>query len=266
MFQSTKPCLCKETNGSYSNTVMGILLITISLSMGLSVLGVWVNAFDGSQEDSFDLPLIPEKKSLEDIISQEASSDPKASEGQSSEVSDEACMGVCDGLVPECGDVGRFDTVPGTLEVDEAASVLPTGALPLCIDNDWLDDYFLIVESIGGYTPIWGKLYINQLKGGYCFEGKLNAHFEEIVILGTCPCVVTYNITFTTDDPICLDSNHVPLAIDPDQTQILEKWVFVTFKTEWKGCDDDLQAFMVILAHKAMSQNPKLPIFNTSPV
>ena len=71
MFKSTEPCLCKETNGSYSNAVMGILIITISLSIGLSVLGVWVNAFDGSQEDSFDLPLIPEKKSLEDIISQE---------------------------------------------------------------------------------------------------------------------------------------------------------------------------------------------------
>ena len=66
MFQSTKPCLCKETNGSYSNTVMGILIITVSLSIGLSVLGVWVIALDGSQEVTFDMPLIQETKSFED--------------------------------------------------------------------------------------------------------------------------------------------------------------------------------------------------------
>ncbi|MFX0076215.1 MAG: hypothetical protein ACFE96_12285, partial [Candidatus Hermodarchaeota archaeon] len=69
MFESTKPCLFKETNGSYSNTVMGILIITVSLSIGLSVLGVWIVALDGSQEDTFDLPYIPEK-SFEDKISQ----------------------------------------------------------------------------------------------------------------------------------------------------------------------------------------------------
>ena len=266
MFKSTKPCLCKETNGSYSNAVMGILIITISLSMGLSVLGVWVNAFDGSQENSFDLPFIPEKKSFEDIISQEISSENFFSEDQSSEVSDGAFRGLCDGPVPECGDVGRFDTVPGTLEIDEAASVLPVGPLPLCIDNDYLDDYYLIVESVGGYHPVWGKVYLNQLKGGICWEGKLIASFEEITVPGTCPCVVTYNVTFTTKDPICLESNHVPLAIDPDQLQILNKWVDVTFKSGWMGCHDDSQYFEVILAHKAMSQNPKLPIYFTSPV
>jgi len=265
MFKSTKPCLCKETNGSYSNAVIGILIITVTLSMGLSVLGVWANALDGTQEDSFDLPFIPEKKSLEDIISQETSSENKFSEGESGEVSVEALMGLCDVPVPECGEVGQFDTVPGTLEINEAASVLPVGPLPLCINNDYLDDYFVIVESLGGYKPLWGKIYIDQMKGGICYEGKLIAKFTEITTDG-CPCIVTYNVTFTTTDPICLDSNHVPLNIDPDQTQILGKWVDVEFKSEWMGCQDDYQKFMVILAHKAMSQNPKLPIYYTSPV
>ena len=71
MSQSTKPCLFKETNGSYSNAVIGILIITITLSMGLSVLGVWINAFDGSQEDSFDLPLIPPAIYICDLPSQQ---------------------------------------------------------------------------------------------------------------------------------------------------------------------------------------------------
>jgi len=262
MFQSTKPCLCKETNGSYSNAVIGILVITICLSMGLSVLGVWVNAFDGSQEDSFDLPLIPEKKSLEEIISQEKSSDIKISEDQSSEDPGGAFIGVCDGPVPESGYVGCLDTVPGTLEIIE--EILPTEPLPLCIDNDYLADYYIVVESVGGYSPEWGAIFVNQMKGEDCFEGVINANFEEIIVDGSCPCTVNYLVTFTVTEDICLDSNHLPVGFD--QSVYLDKWVEVCYVTEWKGCELNTQKFMVILAHKAMSQNPKLPIYYTSPV
>ena len=65
MSQSTKPCLFKETNGSYSDTVMRILVITITLSVGLSVLGVSVSVVNGFQEDDFEYPLIPENKPIE---------------------------------------------------------------------------------------------------------------------------------------------------------------------------------------------------------
>jgi len=262
MFQSTKPCLCKETNGSYSNAVMGILIITITLSMGLSVLGVWANALDGSQEDSFDLPLIPEK-SVEDIISQEVSLDPMVSEGQSSEVTEEASVGLCDESVPESGYLGRFDTVPGTLEIDYARTFLPEGPLPLCIDNAWLSDYYMTVVSVGGYSPEWGAVYLDQLKGDECFEGIICANFDEVV-LDDCPCTTEYYVTFTVQDPICLDSNHLPVGFD--QSRTLDKEVDVCFSSMWKGCHLDTQKFMVILAHKAMSQNPKLPICYTSPV
>ena len=262
MFQSTKPCLCKETNGSYSNAVMGILIITISLSIGLSVLGVWVNAFDGSQEDSFDLPLIPEKKSLEDIISQEISSDIKISEDQSSEDPGGAFIGVCDGPVPESDYLGCFDTVPGTLEV--IFEDLPTGPLPLCIDNEWLNDYSMIVRSVGGYSPEWGSVFLNQMKGDECFEGVINANFDPRPAPDACPCVVDYYITFTVIEEICLDSNHLPEGFD--QSVILDKWVEVCYYSVWEGCDLVTQEFVVILAHKAMSQNPKLPICYTSPV
>lgn len=261
MFQSTKPCLFNETNGSYSSTVMGILIITVSLSIGLSVLGVWVIALDGSQEDSFDLPLIP--KSFEDKISQETSSDPKVSEGESSEVPDEAGMGESDESVPESGYLGCFDTVPGTLEIDWDSTYLPEGPLPLCIDNDYLANYYMTVVSIGGYSPKWGAIFLNQMKGDECFEGVIYAHFEEIDLDG-CPCTVEYFITFYVCEPICLDSNHLPEGFDQDV--YLDKWVEVCFASEWEGCHLETQEFMVILAHKAMSQNPKLPICYTSPV
>lgn len=263
MFQSTKPSLCKETNGSYSNAVMGILIITISLSIGFSVLGVWVIALDGSQEFTFDLPFIPEKKSVKDIISQDAS-EPMVSEGQSIEISDEAHMGDCDESVPESGYLGCFDTEPGTLEIDYARSNLPADdeVLPLCIDNAYLSQFDMYVVSVGGYSPVFGAIYLNQMKGDDCFEGVIYAHFEEIDLDG-CPCTVEYYVTFFVCEPICLDSNHLPQGFDQDVT--LDKWVEACWVTQWEGCHLDTQKFMVILAHKAMSQNPKLPIF-TSPV
>jgi hypothetical protein len=264
MCPSNIQCLENETNDSYSNAVIGILIIIISLSLGLSMLGVWVNASNGSQEDTFDLPFIPEKKSVTDINSQEISSETKISEVLPCEVRDGAFGGLCDEPVPECDCLGCFDTDPGTLEVNEELSKLPTGPLPLCIDNDYLDDYYLIVESVGGYSPDWGFVYLNQKKGDWMFEGVLTAHFDATEIAGSCPCAVMYNITFTTKNPICLDSNHLPYGFD--QSKTLGKEVCVSYSSMWEGCPWDTQKFMVILAHKAMSQNPKLPIYYTSPV
>lgn len=218
--------------------------------MGLSVLGVWVNAENGSQNDDFEIPFIPEKNPLKEI-----SSEIFISEGQSSEDSDGA-LGLCDGPVPEKGYVGRFDTDPGTLEIDWSRTNLPpeNDPLPLCIDNEWLDDYYMTVTSVGGYTPEWGAIFLNQLKGDYCFEGVIHVKFEETEVVGSCPCAVDYNLTFYTDAPICLDSNHLPQGFD--QTRTLDKEVDVCYVTQWKGCHLDTQKFMVILAHKAMSQEP----------
>jgi len=246
MFKSTKPCLCEETNGSYSNAVMGILIITITLSIGLSVLGVWAIALDGSQEVTFDLPFIPEKKSVEDKISQEVSSEAITSESQSSEVSDEACKGESDEPVPQSGYVGCFDTVPGTLDICWDRTVLPEGPLPLCIDNDYLADYYMTVISVGGYSPKWGAIFLNQMKGDICFEGVICVNFDEFV-LDDCPGAVGYFLTFYVDEPIGLDSNHLPEGFDQDV--YLDKWVEVVFVSEWEGCHLNTQEFMVILAH-----------------
>lgn len=253
MFSSTKPCLYKETNDSYSSTVIGILLVALTITVGLSVLGVWVNAENGSQNDDFEFPFIPKKNQITEIASEIT-----ISQGQSSEVSDGAYLGLCDGPVPECGSVGRFDTVPGTLEIDWSNTYLPSESdpLPLCIDNAWLSDYYMTVTSIGGYSPKCGAVLLNQLKGGTCFEGVIIANFEERPVAGTCPCEVDYYITFTTKDdlPICLDSNHLPQGFD--QTKTLDKWVDVCYVSTWEGCHLGTQEFMVILAHKAMSQKP----------
>lgn len=233
MFPSTKPCLCKETNDSYSNTVMGILIVTLAITVGLSVLGVVVVAENGSQNDDFELPFIPEKIPLKDIIS------------------DEASVEVSDVSVPECGCVGPFDTVPGTLEVKE--EVLPVGPLPLCIDNDYLKDFYVTVRSIGGYSPKWANVILNQMKTGVWCDYELNVDWTDSIVPG-CPCAVDYKFTFSVDNPVCLDSNHLPEGFDQEIT--LDKEVWFHYSTMWEGCHEVSQQFPVILAHKAMSQKP----------
>jgi hypothetical protein len=263
MFPSTKLSLQKETMGRYSNTVIGILLFVLVITMGLFVLGVWVNAADGTTNDKFALPYTPEKNPLNELTSQDLPSEIKQSDGLSSEVMEEAFSGLCDGPVPESDCLGCVDTVAGTLTVIE--DNLPTEALPLCIDNDYLKPFYVLVESVGGYSPEWGQVYLNQLKEDGPFDGILIAHFDRICVPG-CPCAVQYNITFTTfmNRPICLESNHLPNGMDPDRT--LGKEVCVSYSSQWKGCGLQNQKFMVILAHKTMSQNPELPILKTSPV
>ncbi|MBY9021153.1 MAG: hypothetical protein KGD67_08850 [Candidatus Lokiarchaeota archaeon] len=283
MFKSTKPCLCEETNGSHSNAVIGILIITISLSVGLSVLGVWVKAFDGSQEDSFDLPLIPEKKSLDEIISDESSSEFKNSEDLSTEInsvglslehsedifSDAAISGLCDVSVPECGSFGGYDTVPGTMEIVGIPN-LPTEPLPLCIDD--VSQWSITVRTTGGYEPKGGSITVTQGVGDKAeYRGTLLInHDDGTPVAGVCGAM-DYVLTFSLcDGPIILDSNHVPesplgdFCVWPDKT--LEKEVYLSVNSIWEGCRLPDQEFVVILAHKAMSQNPKLPILKTSPV
>ena len=249
MFPSTKPCLCKETNDSYSNTVMGILIVTLAITVGLSVLGVVFNAENGSQNDDFELPFIPEKIPLKELISHESSSD--IPEEKSGEVSDKAAVEVRDVSVPEGGYLGCFDTEPGTLEVIE--EVLPVDPLPLCIDDAYLANYHVIVRSIGGYSPKSAKIFLNQMKGDDCWEGVINADWTYTTVPG-CPCAVDYTFTFSVDEPICLDSNHLPEGFD--QTVTLDKWVEAWYCSLWEGCHEVSQEFTVILAHKAMSQKP----------
>ena len=257
MFPSTKKCLDIETNGSYSTTVIGILIIAVTVSIGLSMFGVWANAFNGSQNDDFDLPFIPENP-LKDMNSPEIS---VVSTDMSSEVPDEAWLVIHDESVPEGGCLGRFDTVPGQLYTEN--EVLPTGPLPLCINNAWLSDYSLDVVSIGGYSPVCGSVILDQLKDDGCFTGKIKANFDDGTVVPGCPCAVVYHVTFTVDCPICLDSNHLPQGFD--QTKTLDKEVDVSYCSIWEGCHLDTQQFMVILTHKARSQIPKLPML-TSPV
>ncbi|MFX0009252.1 MAG: hypothetical protein ACFE9R_02965 [Candidatus Hermodarchaeota archaeon] len=254
MFQALKPVSKRETKGSYSITVIGIILITVIITLGLSVLGVGINAQDGIRDKDQEMPYIPERP---EIISHEIPPEKKISADQSievsSEVTDGAIVGLCDVPVPNSGCFGPFDTVRGTLTITEEN--LPTwDALPLCIDDAMLEGYYVIVRSYGGYTPVRGGFAVDQMKDNE-IEGFIYMTFEEVTDAyktdNDCCAVRYWKVTFHLCEDICLDSNHTPVGFE-DKT--LDKEVYLYGCMTWTGCERPEQEFSVILAHKAMSQ------------
>jgi len=259
MYPNIKHCLNIETKGSYSKAVTGIIIITLALTVGLTILGVWEPEQNGIQQESYNMPFVPENK-----ISEESSSETTSSEDRSEEIitssetieedfSEAAVSGSGDVPVLECGAVRGLDTVAGTLEI--VSEVLPQGPLPLCMDQAWLDKWSVTVESYGGYEFQNGFMVIKQkdIDDQYIRIVELNSYFDhpnDVYVLGFELCDPTH--------PILIESNHVPTIIGdwfcviPDKE--LDKRVDLCFMTTWSGCFLDEQEFLVILAHKAMSQ------------
>ena len=258
MYPSIKHSLDIETNGSYSKAVTGIIIITLAFTVGLIILGVWEPEQNGIQQENYNMPFVPENK-----ISEESSSEPTSSEDLSEEIrtssetteedfSDAAVSGSGDVLVLEVGSVCDLDTVAGTLEIID--SNLPSEPLPLTMDQAWLDQWFVMVESVGGYEFIEGLMVIKQK----------DIDNQYIRIYATDQSTFThYELKFALCDPsipIMIESNHVPTIIGDDSwlcvipDQELAKRVDLCFMTTWTGCFKPDQEFLVILAHKAMSQ------------
>ncbi len=255
MYPNIKHSLDIETNGSYSKAVTGIIIITLAFSVGLIILGVWEPEQNGIEQENINIPFVPENK-----ISEESSSEPSSSEDLSEEIissseeefSDAVISGSGDVPVLECGAVCGLDTEVGTLEI--ICETLPTEPLPLCIDQDWLDQWSVVVESYGGYEFQGGLMVIKQkdLPDQYVEIYKKCAVF--------CHPYMEYVLGFRLVDghPIVLESNHVPdiigdwFCVMPDKE--LDKRVDLCFCTTWTGCFLPEQEFLVILAHKTMSQ------------
>jgi len=251
--------LAIETKGSYSKTVIGIIIITLTFSVGLIILGVWEPEQNGIQQEYSNMPFVPENN-----FSDESSSEPSSSEDLSEEIrsssetteeefSDAVISGSWDVPVLEIGSVCDLDTEVGTLEI--ICENLPTDPLPLCIDQAWLDQWYVVAESMGGYEFLGGVMVIKQK--------DLPDQYVQIVKLGEVFChpYMEYVIGFQLmdpDHPIVLESNHVPTIIGdwfcviPDKE--LDKRVDLCFVTTWTGCFQPDQEFLVILAHKTMSQ------------
>jgi hypothetical protein len=244
-------------------------------------MGIWEGNGNGNNQDDYNIPFIPENKFLEESSSDSGDSDDlseeilPSSENSEDFFTEEAILGSSDVPVPEKGCFEGFDTVAGKMELFNV--IMPDPAvdlLPLCLDQTWLDQWSLTVGTLGGYSPVSGCIKVYQEKTGdpNCIPvGYIEVIYSTGYHDDTDPAYhgwVFYDVTFKLPDgpdgapghPIVLDSNHIPDNIGSDFCvwdgghPNLDKFVDFCIKTIWEGCRLPEQQFMVILAHKVMSQ------------
>jgi hypothetical protein len=166
--------------------------------------------------------------------------------------------------IAECASDYCIDTQAGIMVVEYN---IPD-CLPLCITQDYLNNNFgITVYSYGGYHPdpdAFGGMCIYQPKTG--LGGFVGITWSEPTIVACdnpdLPCygcdVYVYNAVFTLNDPIQIDSNHLPTVYTSgaDWTTLcdgvpsgnLNKFVNLALCTGWEGCDKQDQKFQLILA------------------
>ena len=136
MFSSTKPCLHKETKGSYSKFVIGILLITVASIFIASAVTAEVN-IDTDNNAGIAYLVHNNRENISKISS-----------------FDDVSLAKKDDLfIQKSTEVGTIDI---TWEY--------CNPLPLCLTQDVLDSWgnVLIAKIKGGYEPIGGTVDLTQ--------------------------------------------------------------------------------------------------------
>ena len=247
MFPSTKQCLRKETNGSYSSAVIGILVL-FTLIIFVAYLGVIafesfsINSNNGYLDVNVDplysLEFNNAEKNLEEII--------VAKPGHTEPV---------DQVVY---DPEHYFAEPGQIEFVESSF---ESDLPICMSLEYGAEQWVIIKVLGGYTPTitnyyghdgYGLMTLKDAHGNIVFNdcvpgmfvGWIMDDYSVVECEGTlCDmCWVYYNFTldpYACENWVCLDSSY-------DVDGNLHPCKFYTFEydTHWKGCEFDK-----ILAH-----------------
>jgi len=280
-----------ETIGSYSKTVIGILMITMAISLGLAIMGVWeYGEKNGVLSDVSETPFIPDNNPLETSSSEDLSTESLSSEGGILEESPPETT-ICPGCGTSIGEIisgssdvsalekglfGPFETAAGTIEIVEEHTNLPDPAideLPLCLTQDWLNQWSVMVAVTGGYEPLGGAMALFQPKDDECIDGVIIIEWTQVEGHGSSDCVDKWVANFILcSDPIVLESSQGPSNIGapwymcPPEIDLM-KQVWIGVITVWTGCPDPGQHFIVMLAHKVMSQK-EIPTLDksTSPV
>ena len=249
---NTKPRLHKETTGSYSYAVIGILLFsTLSIFVG-STLGVI--AFDDFSENSnrSALPISVESQYMlecdkpENILDTVINANPGCL--------DESVDQIVDNPEHFTVEMGEIKFVADSFE----------SPLPICMDEEYGTGQWVIIGVKGGYEPllknsVYGIMTIRDQDGvkagndcNSMWVGWSLGSYEEIL----CPeneedcCWTYYNFTINPEicnNWVCLDSSY-----DLDGQFHEEKYYTIDYNTHWKGCDFDY-----ILAH--VNRVPGIP-------
>lgn len=238
MFPSTKPCLLKETKGSYSKFVIGILLITVA---SIFIASAVTSEVDNRTDKNAGIGYLVHN-----------------SWGDVSELSrfDDESLAKKDDLV-----VSK-NTEVGTIDIDW----LWCNDLPLCITQDDLTSWgdVLVAKISGGYEPIDGTVFITQ--GNDVWPWKF-VNIGELDIEWTygyhedCYYDYWYGKVFLPADvsSIELASNQWPAGatpvVDNGFTHIPGKMVNFEFDIKYQGCSEEDQQFWLIMTHKSHFSN-----------
>ncbi len=154
------------------------------------------------------------------------------------------------GLWSECA-CWELEPEDGYIEIIE--SVLPEGDIQLCIDQAYLDQFYVYVHVYGGYILTDTCLMFEQK--GECY--KVNVDWE--LIPGLCCSDYYYNLTLSLvcGEPFCFDANNWP-QVDPpfrlfdSGEDDLQKKINAYFCSWWEGCPLDEQEFKIFKVHSSV--------------
>jgi hypothetical protein len=153
-------------------------------------------------------------------------------------------------LESESGYWGPLCTEQGYIAVDYYN--IPE-VLPLCIDNDYLQEWYVDVLVYGGYNPWESGGYIDVWQKG-AYKGTINIVWTWIG-KGECCAYDYWRATFYLDEKICLESNQYPdvapwdISWPDGQQTIPGKCVTFEIMTYWTGCvpgEEPSQDFTII--------------------
>jgi hypothetical protein len=139
--------------------------------------------------------------------------------------------------------------------IDIVDYYLPTGDIPLCIDQAWLDQFYVTIHVYGGYDLLDMCLWLEQKNGiCYCIE-VYEIAFQKV-------CCSEYYVTygFRIYEDICFDANNWPTVggdfeIYYDQSHPdLDKEIYAYFCSLWTGCEEDWQQFAISLVRLESGQ------------
>ncbi|MFX1330105.1 MAG: hypothetical protein ACFE9W_00985 [Promethearchaeota archaeon] len=128
---------------------------------------------------------------------------------------------------------------------------LPEGDIPLCIDQDWLDQFYVTVHVHGGYELLEIGLLLEQKDVWYCID------IVQIDLREDCSDA-WYRFELRLPDGVeeySFDANNFPdvsppfeIKHNPDYDD-LQKEINVYFCSLWTGCDLPAQEFTISLVH-----------------
>jgi hypothetical protein len=154
------------------------------------------------------------------------------------------------GLGSDCAD---WVLEPEDGYIDIVSTRLPTGDIPLCIDQAYLDQFYVVINVYGGYELLDMCLYLEQKGMRYCVNIVLLDAWK-----GDCCADWYYQFGLALPPGVeqyCFDANNFPevggdfyLTHHPD-AEDLGKEIYAHFCSLWRGCELEIQEFLISEVH-----------------